>query len=152
MHCFAEPEEDNHLFRIPGNAVKDATRKNDFTFLRWLRWRDAGLVAAITLLLEWTVGVYWYLQQQRVRMAMPESVSDWSETLWVSVLWGGLSVILPVYLYAMLLVATGCVVTRMAGEKWAPPRGPVIWFVVLSALFTLTVSHAAHFLLSRGEW
>lgn len=132
--------------------MKAAAQENGFTFLCWLRWRHAGLVAAVTLLLEWVVGIYWYLQRQDIRPGLAPSISDWSGAQWGLVLAGGLSVVLPVFMYAVLLVAIGCGVTWMASGKWAPPRGPTIWFVALSVLFTLIVSHAANFQMSMGKW
>ena len=133
-------------------AIRRDNVDNDFTFLRWLRWRHAGVVVLITLLLEWTVGIYWHLQKPAVAGVLPSSMFDWRAASWISVLFGGLSVILPVFLYALLLVVIGCGVTRMANEQWAPARGPTIWFVALSLLFTLIVSHAAYTLLTRGQW
>jgi hypothetical protein len=132
--------------------MKAADQENDFKFLRWLRWRHAGIVVVVTLLLEWSVGVYWHLQKQDVRPGIPPSLADWNADQWSSVLIGGLSVVQPVFTFALVLVAVGCGVIRMANEKWAPPRGPTIWFVALSVLFTLIVSHAAYFLQSTGKW
>lgn len=127
-------------------------QETDFTFLRWLRWRHAGLVLVVTLLLEWMVGVYWFLQKQQLRTGLPSLFADWNGAQWITVLFEGLSVVLPVYMYAVVLVAIGCGVTRLANEQWAPPRGPIFWFVALSVLFTLIVSHAAHFLMTTGRW
>jgi len=132
--------------------MKAASQENHFKFLRWLRWRHAGLVVVVILLLEWAVGIYWHLQKQNVRPAIPQSISDWNGDQWASVLLGGLNVVQPVFLFALVLVAMGCGVIWMANEKWAPPRGPTIWFVALSVLFTLIVSQAAYFLLSTGKW